>query len=358
MGFRLEKKWKISDFMRILFLPNFEVHGLTEDDSTVLAPNKIVNKEKYWFFKYFPNTEVTVIDNISPFPFNLFSKYFKFELYQAFKALLTCHKYDVILSHSYNSGFIFSLLRSILHMNTPPHFIIDVGCLNGGAEKRFQIRLLKFALKSVYGLIYHSTINEKFYSRYFPKIYRIYVPFGTDPEYFKPFVYPPKEDYILSIGYAKRDYNTLIEAWNYIKFPLKIVGITNECFNGSESIEFIPKVPVSVLKEYIHNAKLVILPIENDKHSVGQMTLTQCMAMGKAIIVTRVFGVIDYLNNGVNCLAIDHKSESDIVETVNLLLKNPDLVKNISLNAREDVIQRFNEKCMAVKIYNFIKKDV
>lgn len=338
--------------MRILFLPNFKVHSLSQDDQSILSPNKYVANEPYWFFKYFPNSQVDIIDNSNPFPFSIISKYAKIEIFQALKALYVSKNYDLIISHSYNSGFIFSLLRSIFGISKPPHIIIDIGCLNGGKKKFIQIIILKLALTSVKGLIYHSKINEDFYRMYFPNMSRSFVPFGTDPYFFKPINRPPRRNFALSIGYDKRDYDTLINAWSRIDFPLLIIGKIDVDTKNLKNVKLQPMVTIHELKEYIHDSKIIILPIENERYSVGQMTFTQSMSMSKAVLIYDVPGVRDYFID--NCIALNYKDEFDIETKVKLLLSNKGLIEKLSLNARNSVLDNFNEEQMAKKIYKFI----
>lgn len=340
--------------MKILFLPNFKVYHLHQDDPTILDPNKYLNKKKYWFFKFFQNAEVEIIDNFSPFPFTIIEKIIKFEIFQAIVAFLKQKNYDLIISHSYNSGFILSLFRSIFRVSSPPHIVIDIGCLNGGNEIQYQINLIRFALKSVDGLIYHSRINEEFYSKHFSSIDRIFIPFGIDPEYFKPLSDSPRNDYALSIGYAKRDFSTLIDAWKSIDFPLKIVGVNKRIDKReiNSKIEFIPKVPINQLKEFIHHSKMVVLPIENEKYSVGQMTFLQSMAMQKPVIVNLVPGIVDYIDD--NCLTYEYQNVEDLMEKVCGLLKNQEIIDNLSKKARQSVITTFNEKNMVKSIIQYV----
>lgn len=342
--------------IRILFLPNFPVTRIDKDDPSVLTSNKIVDDSPYWFFSHIPDAHVDVLDNTAPFPLNLLSKLLKVEFFQPLKALVRQRDYDVIVSHGFNAGFVFGILRSILHQRNPPHFIIDVGSLNAGRDDRIQIVLVEFALRSVAGIVYHSTVNEEFYSGHFPDLNREFVPFGVAPETIIPFPGPPKNDYILSMGETKRDYTTLLKAWGRIDFPLMIVGSGSTNAGGARNIRLVDRVRIDELMRLIHDSRFVVLPLEDVRYSVGQMTLLQCMAMRKAVVVTNVAGVRDYCIDGETCLTVRVRSESDIVEKVSFLLKNPDRADKIGVRAREIIASEFNEKNMAIRIYDFIKR--
>jgi glycosyltransferase involved in cell wall biosynthesis len=342
--------------MKILFLPNFRVSALVVDDPSVAPPNKITEPGKYWFFKHLEGWDVSVIDNRAPFLFSIAGRFAGVEIFQALRAIVRQRDYDVVISHSFSSGFVLGMLRSIFSKNKPAHIVIDVGCLNGGKENRLQLMLIQRALRTVSGLIYHSAVNEEFYQKHFPTMKRAFVLFGADTDLFKPSEDNPKGNYALSIGYAFRDYDVLLRAWSKIDIPLKIVGSTETYERGLRNVELIPRISIDQLDSHIKDAKFIILPIKNVRYSIGQMTLTQCMAMQKPIIVSRAYGVSDYCEDGINCLTYECGSESEIAEKVNLLISNPDMAQEIARNARSDVLSKFNEQAMSKRISEFVRE--
>jgi len=336
--------------MRVLFLPNFQVEKLDKDDPSVPSPNKVLKGDGYWFFRHVPNIEVHVLDNRAPFPLRKISRQSKVEIFQALRALLIQGKYDLVISHSFNSGFVFAFLRRILGLRHPPHIVVDVGCLNGGREHRGQIALISFALKSVAGLVYHSRVNKDFYDKHFPWIETTFVFFGVDTDSFSPPKIMPDGDYAISVGVGKRDYHTLMRAWESIAFPLKIVGPDNMEIVRMKDVQVLPRVPIDQLIQMIIDAKLVVLPLEETRYSVGQMTLIQSMALQKPIVVSGISGIKDYLTDGVTCVVCRPGDPEDLREKVKLLLENRALAEVISKNARTDAISRFTEKEMAQNI--------
>lgn len=342
------------DTMKILFLPNFGVRNMTADDPSIAPPNKVIDPRKYWFFRHMDGWEVTVIDNRAPLPFRLISRFAKVEIFQALKAIVRQSDFDVVISHSLGSGFVFALLRSVFSKNEPVHIVIDVGCLNGGKENGLQLRLIQLALRAVSGLIYHSTVNEGFYQKHFPAVRRVFVLFGADTDLFNPSGEEPKGNYALSIGYTFRDYDDLLRAWSKIDIPLRIVGSAAVDRRGLRNVELIPRIPIDKLDGHIKDARFIILPIKNVRYSVGQMTLTQCMAMQKPIIVSRSHGVSDYCEDGINCLTYECGNDSETVMKVNSLISDPDMARDIARKARSDVLSKYNEKAMAKRICEFV----
>lgn len=340
--------------MRILFLPNFDVEPMSADNPSLLSANKFLGKDRYWFFRHLQGVEVEVLDNRAPFPLSAISRRLKIELFQPLKALGKRHSCDMIVSHSYNSGFVFSLMRSLFSERLPPHVVIDIGCLNGGRRGRLNMAVLRFALRSVSGLVYHSSVNESFYSECVPGMKRKLVPYGEDLDFFKPLERPSAGDYALSIGYHKRDYGTLVEAWKKIDFPLRIIGNPGVDTAGLSRIRPMAGMSILELRDQIHDSRFVVLPVEESPYSVGQMTFAQCMAMGKPIVVTDVPGLADYAVDGLNCLKVGPRMPGDIVEKVGRIINDSGLAKSLSSNARKYAVEQLSEARMARGIYEFL----
>ena len=346
--------------MKTLALVNWGIKFLSVDDGRIPAPNKYLEGSNYWFFKYWPpEYEVDVIDYTKiPLLFTVESKLLKFYALQAFRAFARMKKYDLIISHGAQSGLIFSLMRQIGGLQNPPHFIIDVGCFNGGRDNPLELLLIKYSARSLAGVIHHASIQENYYKKHLPFLRRRFIPFGVDPDYFAP-IETGKSDYIISVGYAKRDFKTLLEAWSEIGFPkplLKIVG--SKKLGGVKNlpphVELIGRVNVDEYRKLIGESNFVVLPLPYYRYAYGQMTLLQSMSMAKAVVVTRTPSTIDYVNDGENAIFVEPGDARDLKAKMELLMQNPLFPKAIGVRARLKVIDNFTEKMMAEKIYKFV----
>jgi glycosyltransferase involved in cell wall biosynthesis len=344
------------DGMKILFLPNFAVKRLQTDDPSISAPNKVIPGTGYWFFRHVPDVEVHILDNWAPVLFSGTSRRLHIELFQTLRALLNQEDFDALVSHSYNSGFALSALRSVRGTAKPPHFVIDVGCLNGNRPSSPSIPIIRKSLSSVSGLIYHSSVNERLYSLCFPDVNRRFVSFGTDTDFFSPLDAEPQNDFALSIGDVYRDHTTLMRAWKHIDFPLVVVGSRRINTMGLANVKVVPRMPVNELNALIHNSRFVVLPIEAKPYSIGQMTMLQCMSMRRPVIVSDVPGISDYVRDGENCLTTRDGSEKDIIQAARRLLDDEGFAEGIATRAREDVVQQFNERDMAYEVMSFLSE--
>jgi len=346
---------------RILTLVNWDVHEESSQYKDIQSPNIFEKNKAYWFFRYWPekNFKVDVIDYSKLHVIHLIEKnLLRFYVIQTLKAFLKYKEYDLIISHGAQSAILLAFIYSLLNIRYPPHIIIDVGCLNGGRTRQPELLIFQFAMRSISGLIYHASLQKQHYDKYFPTLSQrcFFVPFGVDVDFFKP-INLEQENYILSIGYKFRDWCMLIDAYSQIKTNtiLKIVGPKKLNIKLPKNVHLQSYVPINKLKEFIAKAKFIVLPLINLPYAHGQMTLLQSMAMGKAVIVTKVPSTVDYVNDNEDALFVKLNDTDDMKTKIEYLLDNPVEIKRLGENARKSVENKFTEFHMAEGIYKACK---
>lgn len=79
----------------------------------------------------------------------------------------------------------------------------------------------------------------------------------------------------------------------------------------------------------------------------------QAGAMGLPSIVTDINGCNEIILNGFNGIIIPPKNEKALTKAMYQFIENPDLVKQLSQNARESIVSRFDQQTM----WNLIKEE-
>lgn len=291
----------------------------------------------------------------------------RFFVPEAIKSISKMKRYDLIISDGAQISILFAFFRSLLGISHPPHVILDVGCFNGARRNRLELSLIRQAVKSVACVIYHSRIQENYYRECLPELWPKcrFVPLGIDPQYFKP-IGLKTQNYILTFGYGgldSRDWPTLFEAFDKLKSKIELVVVGKKGFSKKElnglplpgSVRTIPFSPFEILKEYIESSFFVVLPLPYHPHSHGQMSLLESMAIGKAVIVAKAPGVMDYVEDRRNALFYQLANPFDLKEKIESLLNNPGEIKRLGKNARKSIESHYNEENMAQGIYSAIK---
>lgn len=363
--------------MKILMLVNWKIEYTDSPPKDKQPPDYVVKGQPYWFFRYFPEDggmqmEVDVID-IHSFSFlEQFEKNkLRFYIWQTLKVIPRLKKYDLILSHGMQSGIVLCLFRRLFGKGSYKHMVFDIGAFNSAKEGGKSLKLMQFASQSIDGVIYHTASQKVYYEKCHPWLLpkAKFIPFGTDTDFFQPGQGKEAEKeradslekpYILCVGYHKRDWKTLLQAYRKLRekrkkaetVRLRLIG-NRKIETDMEGVEVWDRVSVTELKKQIQNALFCVLPLQQFNYSYGQMTLLQQMVLGKAVIVADVSSIQAYKGKD-NLLLYKPEQIDELAICMEELLLNAEKREKIGSNARESVLKVFNERKMAEEIYGAI----
>ncbi|MGN0228923.1 MAG: glycosyltransferase family 4 protein [Muribaculaceae bacterium] len=350
--------------MKILFIPNWRVKHLEEDDAHIQAPDKYVEGQPYWFFKYFPRgTEVDVLDIGSPGILQRLEKKIKFYVKQPIRAFMRRNDYDLVISHGAQSGLLYELLTSFVK-HKPRHLMFDIGGLNGSRINKYETPLIRYALRHSPAIIVHSSRQLELYRQHYPNLVKnsTFIPFGADFEYFDEGLEINIKRRVASFGYAKRDFATLCEAFAGIEdcrgFELHIIGDTRLAANYVQhpTIVFHDRMPISDLIEFIKESAVVAIPLPEYLYSYGQMSFLQSMALRKPMIVTETTSSRDYVSQVPGVRTTQPGDVADMRRALEetFAMNKGELLYRGVMNA-EYVRNDFNESLMGKRIWDFVK---
>ena len=340
-------------------------------------PDYVVPGQKYWFFRYLSDDISVDVVDIRSFPWlERFEKEkIRFYIWQTLKVLPKLNQYDLVLSHGMQSGIVLCLWRRLFGHGKYKHIVFDIGGFNSAKEEGKALKLMQFASKSLDGVIYHTKSQITYYEKCHPWLLSKsrYIAFGTDAEYFQPTGTPIEKEnsYILCVGYNKRDWDTLLQAYEKLRnlqkgrnqdgladFPkLKLIGkekLDRE-YDGVETVGFIP---VTQLMKEIEKATFCVLPLQSFNYSFGQMTLLQQMLLKKAVIAANVPSLRDYVTDGQDCLLYEPENAEELAEQMERLIKDSEFSRQLGENAMQSVREKWNEKRMAQDIWEFCREIV
>lgn len=360
--------------MKILMLVNWKVEYALQKPEGKQPPDYYVKGEPYWFFRYFKEpVQVDVID-IHSFPWlERFEKTkLRFYVWQTLRAIPKLHGYDLIISHGAQSGVVLSLWRR-LFPGKAKHILFDIGAFNSAAEQGTALKVMQIASHSLNGVIYHAGNQLNYYKKCFPWLVNKskFIPFGTDSDYFtRRNEHIGTQNYIICVGYQKRDWETLIRAyWRLAAYlegegkaipELRLIGKPDEAYQEmmehpqKGKINHLPFLPLEELIQNIQAALFAVLPLENFNYSFGQMTLLQQMALGKAVITAQVPSMVDYVEEGKTGLFYEAGNNRQLCDRMLQLYESEQLRSQIGNAAAEYVQLQYNEKKMGLQIEQFI----
>lgn len=347
--------------MKILMLVNWKVEFCSAKPIDKQPPDYYLLGEPYWFFRYFQKKpEVDVVD-ISSFHWleNFEKNKLRFYVWQTLKVLPRLGNYDLIISHGMQSGVLLSLFRRFFRTRAK-HIVFDIGSFNSAAESGFALKLMQFSSKSIDGIIYHTSSQERYYQQYFPWIVSKskFIRFGTDLVFFNPakaHIRNDRDSYIICVGYAKRDWDTLIKAYQMLETDkkLRLVGHVETQYKKYPNVEQIPFVPITELIDQIYNASFAVLPLDSFNYSYGQMTLMQQMALGKCVVASSVFSLIDYIDEQTAIL-YEPRNAVELANKMDQLLSDEEYRDSIAQRGLDFLCNNCCEPIMAREIENFL----
>ncbi len=326
----------------------------------------IPDRRKVWWEKYVrpyaDNSGITIdIESVPDAEVSLLSIATFLLLFRLTSGYLGRYRsYDFIITFQANvcTAWI-GILTRILKRGSQKHVVLQFHRKekDNSWSSIFKYLVLQFALKSTAKIICSSEGEVIYYSRVLSLSENKFkfIPLCVDP---KLLGYKDKgeRNYILSAGKSLRDYQTLVKAVEATNIDLIIIS-------DRPSLENI-KVPgnVKVLTdisywEFIRlmaESMLVVIPLQDRLISTGQSVALAAMALGKAVVITKTSGTLDYVLDNITGIFAEPYNHEALRKTITELAQDKEKRKRIGESAREFV----KENCIIQKYLETLGREL
>ncbi len=295
------------------------------------------------------------------------------DLDQQFRLLSGCHHYDVIYSAHYLTTTFLSFLSVLGFLKKP---IVAIG-YQAPRTKAFYWKL--FIKAFIEGnnkiLCLSESLLKDLEDFGVPKQKLDLIEWGADLRFYQPVDLSEsmveqngREKFILSPGKSYRDYPTLVKAFAKLDCGLVICGAgqidlqrlkQQSIGNTGESLPSHILILKDMIdwRDFIHlyrRAYAVAIPVVEDKakfkNAIGLTVLTEAMAMGKAIVMTRSDYVgVDLEREGIG-LWVEQGDVEGWRRAIAHLLSNPTETREMGRRARLLAEKRFNLEQFSKKL--------
>jgi glycosyltransferase involved in cell wall biosynthesis len=249
---------------------------------------------------------------------------------QTLAAFLRGSSYEHICVWADNIGFSLALLHKIARVNRD---LVLVACWPSRAGKAFMLKRLRVHthLRAMVG--YSSAQLKIAASRLTvprSKLHLLLQP--VDERFWRP---SPAlgANLICSVGSTGRDYPTLLSAVRDVEVELRIaIGSIDVADRALERHLVRRGLPPNTTIQHLgplelrglyEAARFVILPLDDVESDCGVTALTEAMAMGKAVILTRTRGQIDVIEDGVQGIYVPPRDPHSLRAAIEYLLAHP-----------------------------------
>jgi glycosyltransferase involved in cell wall biosynthesis len=207
------------------------------------------------------------------------------------------------------------------------------------------------SIRNVRYLTLSEALRMQMISRFgFAKDLVINTGYGVDTEFFKPrALEAAARPIIASAGAATRDYRTLVAATHDLDADVRIAA-DSAWFPAAVDISP-DRLPANCearsygnylgLRELYAAAAFVVVPLYPAFHACGLAVIAEAMAMGKAVITTRISGHSDFIVEGENGFYVAPGDVDGMRAKIKDLLDDPARAQEMGAVARNRMTQLF-----------------
>ncbi len=266
--------------------------------------------------------------------------------------------YDAVVAYSSQVGLPLAMLFRLTGRKTPL-VVFDIETLGRPSGRR--LALVRFAARRFDRLVYALRRQLEFYREHLADLAdrARYIPIGIGAYPKRRPLGEPDTGPILASGHhgkAFRDWATLLSAYAPIasRAPLLVAGrddIGEDDRDGvpiPPEVRFAPFMPADRYQDLVEDARFVVIPLPDRRHSLGQLSVLFAMAMGKAVVATRMMGVEDYVEDGETGLLVAPGDADALRAAMERLLDDPDLAARMGVRGFERVRDVFNDRRMGL----------
>jgi glycosyltransferase involved in cell wall biosynthesis len=164
---------------------------------------------------------------------------------------------------------------------------------------------------------------------------------------------------VFSGGLSDRDFETVIKAFTNTKVPVRIAVSNSYVFKNPELItdNFIISRNVSKAEYHslILSSSFLVIALEYENSSCGQLLFTFGMKNGIPIIATDCFGTRDYITHNDNGILVPLKDDRAIYNAYTMLV-NDEVLRNKLVQRSLEISKQLTFENYLIKIDSIIKQ--
>lgn len=196
----------------------------------------------------------------------------------------------------------------------------------------------------------------------------LWTPFMVDHEFFAPDRATQNSSarpQVCAVGLERRDYETLLRAVEDLDVHV-VIAAASPWAKHAEGVAT-PNIPGNVtvrkftqyeLRQLYADSSFMVMPLRDVKFQAGITAILECMAMGKALICSRVPGQTDVVVEGENGQYVPSGDAMILRTEIIRLLSHPEESARLGANGRKLVESEMNLDRYAQRLAGFLDEAV
>ncbi len=265
-------------------------------------------------------------------------------------ALSKRNGYSGFLATGEDVGIPMAILALVLRVKQPVHIVTHGSYFGSGKFARI-IRILG-SNRHLHFLCLSETLRSALVNEFGVRASQAHnTSYGVDTGFFRPVPWVTGgRPVIASAGTASRDYQTLAKAVSGLDADVQIAADSawfREPVNVGEE-ETPSNVTIRSCGDYVGlrdlyaRASFVVVPLCEARRACGYAVIAEAMAMGKAVITTRVSSASDFIVDGETGMYVKLGDAADLRLKIDTLLCNPALAIEMGRRARTRIEREFS----------------
>lgn len=164
------------------------------------------------------------------------------------------------------------------------------------------------------------------------------------------------EPYLIAMGSAGRDYETLLKATENFSGRVVIIAKSEivDALPQRDNVTYLSNLTMRECEERLAKARLNVVPVDNMDTASGQVTFLLSMAYGVATIATDCPGTRDYLDDGATALTPPHGDGVALRDAIELLWRDDARREEIAANGKKAWATKFNDEAAAAALKDLL----
>jgi len=284
----------------------------------------------------------------------------------AYACWKVCKNYQAIVTDGEQIGLPLAVLLKLTPGPRPRHLMI----VHVISEPKKIVFLDWLGVQSAIDrFITYSRWQQRFIEdRWKPGRNRVlWTPFMVDQEFFAPERVTPNSGapQICAVGLERRDYETLLRAVEGLDVHVVIAaaspwskraeGVATRTIPSNVTVR---KFTQYELRQLYADSCFMVMPLENVKFQAGVTAILECMAMGKAVICSRVPGQTDIVVEDENGRYVPPGDPLALRAEIRRLLDHPQEANSLGTRGRQLIERQMNLDLYSQRLTDVLREAI